>query len=105
MSWRDPEQAAVGTLSTTGSALLGSALTTALGIGVLIASPLVAIPAVRHHGGNHDCLLAASFHPGSPAGDGDLGLVPSVRLRLSLRSMAADLDQEIEAVFQRQGQR
>ena len=37
---RDPEQAAVRTLATTGSALLGSALTTALGLGVLVASPL-----------------------------------------------------------------
>ena len=33
---RNPEQAAVRTLSTTGSALLGSALTTALGFGVLV---------------------------------------------------------------------
>jgi len=39
---RDPEQAAVRTLATTGSALLGSALTTALGLGVLVASPLLA---------------------------------------------------------------
>ena len=39
---RNPERAAVRTLSTTGSALLGSALTTAFGFGVLIASPLVA---------------------------------------------------------------
>ena len=39
---RDPEKAAVQTLATTGSALLGSALTTALGIGVLAASPLAA---------------------------------------------------------------
>ena len=39
---RDPEQAAIRTLSTTGSALLGSALTTALGLGVLVASPLAA---------------------------------------------------------------
>lgn len=39
---RDPEQAAVRTLSITGSALLGSALTTALGLGVLVFSPLVA---------------------------------------------------------------
>ncbi len=37
---RDPEQAAIKTLSTTGSALLGSALTTALGLGVLMASPV-----------------------------------------------------------------
>ncbi|MXY22189.1 MAG: MMPL family transporter [Dehalococcoidia bacterium] len=39
---RDPEKAAVQTLATTGSALLGSALTTAFGFGVLIASPLLA---------------------------------------------------------------
>ena len=37
---RDPERAAVRTLATTGSALLGSALTTAVGIGVMAASPL-----------------------------------------------------------------
>ncbi len=39
---RHPERAAVRTLSTTGSALLGSALTTAFGFGVLVASPLAA---------------------------------------------------------------
>ena len=39
---RNPETAVVQTLVRTGSALLGSALTTALGIGVLAASPLAA---------------------------------------------------------------
>ena len=39
---RNPEKAAIRTLATTGSALLGSALTTALGLGVLAASPLAA---------------------------------------------------------------
>ena len=39
---RNPERAAIRTLATTGSALLGSAMTTALGFGVLIASPLLA---------------------------------------------------------------
>ena len=39
---RDPERAAIRTLTTTGSALLGSALTTAMGFGVLIASSLQA---------------------------------------------------------------
>ena len=39
---RNPEQAAIETLRTTGSALLGSALTTAFGFGVLIGSPLLA---------------------------------------------------------------
>ena len=39
---RKPEKAAIRTLATTGSALLGSALTTMLGLGVLAASPLAA---------------------------------------------------------------
>ena len=39
---RNPEQAAIRTLATTGSALLGSALTTALGLGVLIFSSTIA---------------------------------------------------------------
>ena len=39
---RNPEQAAIQTLASTGSALLGSALTTALGLGVLIFSPVLA---------------------------------------------------------------
>ncbi len=37
---RDPEAAASRTLATTGSALIGSALTTAVGFGVLVFSPL-----------------------------------------------------------------
>ena len=37
---RNPETAAIRTLATTGSALLGSALTTALGFAVLTLSPL-----------------------------------------------------------------
>ena len=37
---RNPEEAAVRTLATTGCALLGSAMTTMLGLGVLAASPL-----------------------------------------------------------------
>ena len=39
---RKPERAAIRTLATTGSALLGSALTTALGLGALAVSPLLA---------------------------------------------------------------
>ena len=68
-------------------ALLGSALTTALGIGVLIASPLVAIPAVRHHSGNHNCVLADSHHPGGPTRDDDLGRLPE---RAAALELAAD---------------
>ncbi len=39
---RNPEAAAIRTLATTGSALLGSALTTALGLGVLAFAPTLA---------------------------------------------------------------
>ena len=39
---RNPERAAARTLATTGSALLGSGMTTALGLGVLAAAPLLA---------------------------------------------------------------
>ena len=39
---REPERAAIQTLKTTGSALLGSAITTALGLGMLVFSPLAA---------------------------------------------------------------
>ena len=39
---RNPEDAAIRTLGTTGSALLGSALTTALGLGVLAFAPTLA---------------------------------------------------------------
>ena len=40
---RNPEKAAIRTLATTGSALLGSALTTAFGFGVLVFSPVEGI--------------------------------------------------------------
>ena len=40
--FRDPEKAAIRTLSTIGSALLGSGMTTALGLGMLVLAPLAA---------------------------------------------------------------
>ena len=40
---RNPETAAIRTLGTTGSALLGSAMTTAIGLGMLILSPALAL--------------------------------------------------------------
>ena len=73
---RDPERAAVQTLSTTGSALLGSALTTALGLGVLVRVAPRCVPAVRYYGGDHDRLFADSLHPGGAARHDDLGRLP-----------------------------
>ena len=97
-----PEQAAVRTLATTGSALLGSALTTALGIGVLIASPLLA---------SQQFAITAAITIAYSLIVSILVVPPAmtiwgqnVRLRSNLRRMAADLDSEIEAVYQRQGQ-
>ena len=71
---RNPEEAAVRTLATTGSALLGSALTTALGLGVLAASPLAVarLPAANHVHYLHSRPLSVrhrcSFHSGSSNG-------------------------------------
>ena len=71
---RNPEEAAVRTLATTGSALLGSALTTALGLGVLAASPLAVarLPAANHVHYLHSRPLSVrhrcSLHPGSSNG-------------------------------------
>ena len=73
---RDPEKAAVRTLSTTGSALLGSAMTTVLGLGVLVASPLAASQQFGITGGANYRLLADSFHPAGTAGDDGVGRLP-----------------------------
>ena len=73
---RDPEVAAIRTLATTGSALLGSALTTALGLGVLIASPLAASQGVRLNRRHHHRLLPAFLRRRSAAGHDRLGRLP-----------------------------
>ena len=70
---RNPEKAAVQTLATTGSALLGSALTTAFGFGVLIASPLLASQQFGIHGHRNHRILTDSLYTGGAARDGCLG--------------------------------
>lgn len=99
-----PEQAAVRTLATTGSALLGSALTTALGIGVLIASPLLASQQFAITAAitiAYSLIVSVLVVPPAMT---IWGTYQNVRLRSNWRRMAADLDSEIEAVYQRQGQ-
>ena len=101
---RDPEQAAIRTLATTGSALLGSALTTGLGIGVLIASPLVASQQFAITAAItilYSLIVSILVVPPLMT---IWGSYQNVRLRSNLKRMAADLDQEMEAVYQRQGQ-
>lgn len=98
---RDPEIAAIRTLRTTGSALLGSALTTGVGVGVLAFS---LVPALQQFGITVVIAIAYSLIL-------SVLLVPSamtvwaayqnMRLRSMVRNWASDLDEEIEAVYRR----
>ena len=96
---RDPEKAAVRTLSTTGSALLGSALTTAFGFGVLIASPL---QASQQFGITATITivysLAVSILVVLPAMVA-WGAYQNMRLRSNVQRWETELDEEIDAVF------
>lgn len=98
---RDPEQAAVRTLATTGSALLGSALTTALGLGVLVASPLAAS---QQFGFTAAITIAYSLIVSIlvvPAAMTFWGAYQNMKLRSNVRRWAEELDMEIEAVHRR----
>ena len=98
---REPEKAAVRTLSTTGSALLGSALTTAFGFGVLIASPL---QASQQFGITATITIVYSLAvsilvvlPGMIV----WGAYQNMRLRSNVQRWELELDEEIDAVFRR----
>ena len=98
---RDPEQAAVRTLATTGSALLGSALTTALGLGVLVASPLAAS---QQFGFTAAITIGYSLLVSIlvvPAAMTFWGAYQNMKLRSNVRRWAEELDMEIEAVHRR----
>ena len=98
---RDPEQAAIRTLATTGSALLGSALTTALGLGVLVASPLAAS---QQFGVTAAITIAYSLIVSIlvvPPAMTVWGAYQNMKLRSNLRRWADDLDEAIEAVHRR----
>ena len=98
---RDPERAAVRTLATTGSALLGSALTTAFGFGVLLASPL---QASQQFGITATITivysLAVSILVVLPAMVA-WGAYQNMRLRSTVQRWETELDEEIDAVFRR----
>ena len=73
---RNPEKAAIRTLSTTGSALLGSRADD--GVRIRSAGSIAAarVTTVRHHGDHHYRLLPDSISPGGPARDGGVGRLP-----------------------------
>ena len=101
---REPERAAIQTLRTTGSALLGSAMTTALGFGVLVVSPLAAsaqfgVTAAITIG----YALIVSILVVPPAMT-VWGAYQNMRLRSNLRRWAEELDTAIDAVHRRYDQ-
>ena len=101
---RDPEQAAIRTLSTTGSALLGSAMTTALGLGVLVASPLAAS---QQFGFTAAITIAYSLIVSIvlvPPAMTVWGAYQNVRLRSRVQRWAVELDEEIDLIYSRHEQ-
>ena len=98
---RDPEQAGIRTLATTGSALLGSAMTTALGIGVLIASPLLAS---QHFGITAAITIAYSLIVSIlvvPPAMTVWGAYQNMRLRSTMQRMWDELDEAIDDIQER----
>ena len=101
---RDPERTAIQTLSITGSALLGSAMTTALGLGVLVVSPLAAsqqfgiTAAITIAYSLIVCIVVV------PPAMTVWGAYQNMQLRSNVRRWADELDEAIEAVQRRQGQ-
>ncbi|MYK34266.1 MAG: MMPL family transporter [Chloroflexi bacterium] len=98
---RNPEQAAIRTLATTGSALLGSALTTALGLGVLVASPLLAS---QQFGLTAAITIVYSLIVSIlvvPPAMTVWGAYQNMRLRSMVDRMSEELDQAIDAVHRR----
>ena len=101
---RNPERAAVRTLATTGSALLGSALTTALGIGVMAFSPLAAM---QQFGITAAITIAYSLIFSVllvPPAMTVWGAFQNMRLRSATERQWADLDRAIEDIYHRHEQ-
>ena len=101
---RDPEKAAIRTLSSTGSALLGSAMTTALGLGVLVASPLAAS---QQFGITATLTIAYSLIVSIlavPPAMTIWGAYQNMRLRSAVQRWSEELDEVIDAVHRRHGE-
>ena len=101
---RDPEGAAIQTLRTTGSALLGSAMTTALGLGVLVLSPLAASAQFGVTAGiTIAYALIVSILVVPPAMT-VWGAYQNMRLRSMVQRWSDELDEAIDAVHRRHGE-
>ncbi len=101
---RNPEQAAVRTLTTTGSALLASALTTALGFGVLMFSPLAGS---QQFGVTAAIAIAYSLVVSIlvvPPAMVVWGSYQNMRLRSTVQRMWDDLDVAAEEIHRRHAQ-
>ena len=101
---RNPEKAAIRTLATTGSALLGSALTTAFGFGVLAFSPLdgsrqFGITAAITIG--YSLLVSVLVVPPAMT---VWGAYENMRLRSTVQRLWDDIDVAAEEVYQRHAQ-
>ncbi len=98
---RNPEKAAVRTLATTGSALLGCALTTALGFGVLVFSP---VQGLQQFGITAAITIGYSLLVSIlvvPPAMTVWGAYENMRLRSTVQSLWDDLDVAIDDVHQR----
>ena len=98
---RDPEQAAIRTLSTTGSALLGSAMTTVFGLGILVFSPLAASQQFAVTAAitiAYSLIVAILLVPPAMT---VWGAYQNVRVRSKMLRWADDLDESIDAVHRR----
>ncbi len=98
---RDPEQAAIRTLRTTGSALLGSALTTALGIGALLVSTQIMFQQFAFTAAItilYSLVVSVLVVPPAMT---VWGAYQNMRLRSRVRNWAQELDAEIEETFRR----
>ena len=98
---RNPEVAVIRTLSTTGSALLGSALTTALGFGVLMFSPLAGIQQFAITASitiAYSLLVSILVVPPAMT---VWGAYENMRLRSTVQRMWDDLDVAAEEIYER----
>ena len=101
---RNPEKAAIRTLATTGSALLGSALTTALGFGVLAFAPLAGMQQFGVTAAiaiGYSLLVSVLVVPPAMT---VWGAYENMRLRSTVQRLWDDIDVAAEEIYERHAQ-